>query len=160
MLNLLFIYFSPCIFAEFLMPFLKTQVTFPSNYASVFNVIRHNSSVLFLAQKLYSLMKGANKGVTFLDFQVLESKFVKFLISVLKWQFNSSSNFTLLVIVMAHNSSVKFKAIPFLLWIKGSHQSLNFDTFKCSGENLPNVSSFFSNHKPVFLQNFHNSSVS
>ena len=65
---------------------------------------------------------------------MLESKFIKFLISVLKWQVNSSSNFALFFIVMTHNSSVNFKVIPFLLWTKGSHQSPNFDTFKCSGE--------------------------
>ena len=40
------------------------------------------------------------------------------------------------------------------------HQSSNFDTFKCSGENLPNFSCRFSNHWSVFLQNLHNSSVS
>ena len=50
MLNLLFIYFSRCIFAKFLMSFFKAQVTFPLNFASIFSTIRHNSSVLFLAQ--------------------------------------------------------------------------------------------------------------
>ena len=63
-------------------------------------------------------------------------------------------------IVMTHNSSVNFKFIHFLLWTKESHQSPNFDTFKCSGENLPNSSCHFSNHKPVFFQILHNSSVS
>ena len=96
----------------------------------------------------------------FLDFQVLESKFVKFLKSVLKWQVNSSSNVALFFIVMTHSSSANFNVITFLLWTKGSHQSSNFDTFKCSGENLPNFSSLFSNHKSVFLQNLHISSVS
>ena len=80
--------------------------------------------------------------------------------SVLKWKVNSSSNFALFFIVMTHNSYVNFKVIPFLLWTKGSYQSSNFDTFKCSGENLPNFPSLFSNHKPVFLQNLHIYSVS
>ena len=96
----------------------------------------------------------------FLDFWVLESKFVKFVMSVLKWKVNSSSNFALFFIVMTHNSYINFKVIPFLLWTKGSHQSSNFDTFKFSGENLPNFSGLFSNHSSVFLQNLHNSSVS
>ena len=61
---------------------------------------------------------------------------------------------------MTHNYSVNFKLIHFLLWTKGSHQSPNFDTFKCFGENLLNFSSLFSNHKSVFLQNLHISSVS
>ena len=91
---------------------------------------------------------------------MLESKFVKFLMSVLKWKVNFPSNFALLFIVMTHNSSVNFKFIPFLLWTKGSLQSSNFDTFKCSGENLPNFSYLFLNHWSVFLQNLHNSSVS
>ena len=95
----------------------------------------------------------------FLHFWVLKSKFVKFLMSVLKWKVNSSSNFVLFFIVMTHNSSVNFKVIPFLLWTKGSHQSSNFDTFKCSGENLLNFC-LFSNHWSVFFQNLHNSSVS
>ena len=80
--------------------------------------------------------------------------------SVLKWRVKSSPNFPLFFIVMPHNSSVNFKVIPFLLWTKGSHQNSNVDTFKCSGENLPNFSRLFWNHWPVFLQNLHNSSVS
>ena len=139
------------------MSFLKAQVTFPLNFASVFSAIRHNSPVLFLAQ---TCQRSQLQSIFFLDFRVLESKFVKFLMSVLKWQVNSSSNFALFFIAMTHNSSVNFKVIPFLLWTKGSHQSPNFDTFKCSGENLPNFSCLFSNHWSVFLQNLHNSSVS
>ena len=42
----------------------------------------------------------------------------------------------------------------FLLWTKGFHQSSNFDTFKCSGENLANSSCYFPNHKSVFFANF------
>ena len=80
--------------------------------------------------------------------------------SVLKWKVNSSSNFALFLFVMTHNSSVNFKVIPFLIWTKGPHQSSNFDTLKCCGENLPNFSCLFSNHWSVFLQNLHNFSVS
>ena len=91
---------------------------------------------------------------------MLGSKFVKTLISILKRQFNYSSNFASFFIVMTHNSSVKFKLKHFLLWIKGSHQSPNFETFKCSCENLPYSSCHFPNHKSVFLQILHYSSVS
>ena len=70
-------------------------------------------------------------------------------------------NFTSFFIVMTHISSVNFKLIHFVLWIKGSHQSPNFETFECSGENLPNSSchGFFSNHNSVFLQILYHSSV-
>ena len=84
---------------------------------------------------------------------------MKFLMSVLKWQVNSSSNFALFFIAMLFTSSVNFKVITFLLWTKGSHQSPNFDTFKCSGENLPDSSHFPSN-KSIFLQILHYSSMS
>ena len=132
---MLLIYFSLCIFVKFLMSFLKAQVSFPS------------------------------------DFRVLESKFVKFPMSVLKWQVNSSSTFALFFIVMTHNSwnvtynscdisCENFKVIPLLLWTEGSHQSPNFETFKCFGENLSNFSCHFSNQMSFFLQILHHSSVS
>ena len=52
---------------------------------------------------------------------------------------------------MTHNFSANFKVIPFLRWTKGSHQSPNFDTFKCSGQNLPNFSSLISSYVSKFL---------
>ena len=91
---------------------------------------------------------------------MLESKLVEFLTSVLKWQINSSSNFALVFIVMTNNFSANFNVMPLLLCTKRPHQSPNFNTIKCSGENLPISSSLFSNHKSFFLQNLHISSVS
>ena len=49
---------------------------------------------------------------------MLRSKFVKFLMSALKWQVNSSSNFGLFFIVMTDNSSVDFKLILFNFGLK------------------------------------------
>ena len=72
---------------------------------------------------------------------------------------NSSSNLASFFIVMIHNSSVNFKLIYFLLWIKGSYQSPSFKTLECSGKNLPNSSCHFPNHESVFLQILHHSSV-
>ena len=89
---------------------------------------------------------------------MLGSKFIKFLMSILKWQVNSSSNFASFFIVMTYNSSADFKLILFLLWIKGS-QSPNF-TNECSGKSLPNSSCPFPNHKSVFLQILHQPSAS
>ena len=50
-----------CFSAEMchVMSFLKAQVSFPSNFTSVFNTIEHKSSVLFLAQPLYTLVKSS-----------------------------------------------------------------------------------------------------
>ena len=91
---------------------------------------------------------------------MLGSKFVKFLMSTLKQQVSSFSIFVSFSIVMTHNFSVNFRVIQFLLWAKGSHQSSNFDTFECSGENLPNSSCHFLSNKSVFPQIFHRFSMS
>ena len=80
--------------------------------------------------------------------------------SILKRQVTSLSIFVSFFIVMTHNSSVSFKVIYFRLWAKGSHQSSNFDTFECSGENLPNSSCHFPRNKSVSLQIWHHSSMS
>ena len=97
---------------------------------------------------------------SFWDFRVFGSKFVKFLMSILKRQVSSFSIFVSFFIVMINNFSVNFKLIHFLLWAKGSHQSSNSDTFKCSGQNLPNSSCHFPSNKSVFLQILHHSSMS
>ena len=84
---------------------------------------------------------------------MLRSKFVKFFMSTLKWQVNSSSNFASFFIVLTDNSSVNFKLILFQLWIKGSHQNLNFETFKCSDEicHIPYVIFQTTSHLKVML---------
>ena len=81
-------------------------------------------------------------------------KFVKFLISILNWQVNSSSNFASFLTVMTQNSSVSFKPIHFLFWMKGhpsKSQFLDFQT--CSGENLLNSLCNFWKHKSFFPSN-------
>ena len=122
--------------------------------------MKDNSSLYFCSSSnIYFGHKEPIK-TNFLDFRVLGSKFVEFLMSVLKQQVSSSSICVSFFIVMTHNSSVNFKVIHFLLWAKGSHQSSNFDTFECSGENLPNSSCHFPSKKSVFLQILHHSSMS
>ena len=44
-------------FAKFLMSFSKQKVSFSSNFASLFNVMKDISSALFLAQRIYTLLK-------------------------------------------------------------------------------------------------------
>ena len=72
--------------------------------------------------------------------------------------------FTFYVILHCHdilhyNSIENFKLIHFLLWIKGRHQTPNFETFKYSGENFQYSSFHFPNHKLVFLQILYHSSL-
>ena len=87
---------------------------------------------------------------------VFESKFFRFLMSILKWKVNSPSNFASFFIAMTNNSSLNFKLILFLVSIKGSPQSPNIDTFKCSDAIF-----FMSFSKQqVFLQILYDYSVS
>ena len=75
--------------------------------------------------------------------------------SILNWQGNSSSNYASFFISMTRNFPANFKLIYFVLCLKGPHQSPNFETFKCPGENLPNSSCHFWKHKSDFLQILH-----
>ena len=94
----------------------------------IFSVIKHNSSsaqsIIYIGQR-----------------RQLNSKFFRFLSARVK--IHQIPHVMSFLIVMTHDSSVNFKLINFLLWTKGSHQSPNFDTFECSGENLPNSSCQF-----------------
>ena len=45
------------IFQPVIEDFWKAQVSFPSNFASICSVIKHNFSILFLAQALYAMVK-------------------------------------------------------------------------------------------------------
>ena len=90
---------------------------------------------------------------------MLGSKFLKFLVLILKRQFNFCPNFEPFFIVMTYNLSKIFKLIHSLHWIKGSHQRPKFETFECPGQNLPNSSCIFWKHNSIFLQIFHQYSV-
>ena len=79
--------------------------------------------------------------------------------SILKWQVISFSTLASFFIVITHNSLVYLKLIYFLLWIKVYHKSPNFEILKCFGENLPNSSCYFPNHKSFFPQFLHYSLV-
>ena len=145
---MLFIYFSPCKFAKFLMSFLKAQVSFLQN-------LQRQTKLLctFFSSKYIIYFGQRNQ---------LKSKFYRFSSAQVKIRQVPHVNFemTSFFIVMTHNSSANFKLIHFLLWMKESHQSPSCDTFKYFGENLPNSSCHFSNHKTVFLQILHHFSVS
>ena len=81
-------------------------------------------------------------------------KIRQIVVSKSKRRVNSSSNFSSFFIFTIHNYFVNFRFMYFLLWIKGSHKSLNFETFECSGKDLPNSSCNFRNCKLVFVFKF------
>ena len=109
---------------------IPLQILYPSSVSwKITPMYFFSSNNVYFAQKEHIKRK--------ISVKVLVLKFIKFLISILKWQANFSSNFASFFIVMTDNFSVNFKLIFFLLWIEVSHQSPNFETFKCFGENLP-----------------------
>ena len=105
----------------------------------------------FSAQTLYILIKSSPLKCKFFRFSGTRVKIPQIpLMSILNWQVSSLSIFASFFIVMTNNSSSNFKLIHFLLWIKGPNKIPNFETFVCSGKNLPNFSCHFLNHKSLF----------
>ena len=149
-------YFSAC---ENL-PCWKVQVSFSSNVASIFSATKHSSSVLFLVQKLYTLVKRSQLKCKFLRHLNIRIKICQIVVSILKRHVSSSSNLASFFIVMTQNSSVNFKLIHFLLWIKGFHQKPNLEFVRCSSENLSYSSYHFPNHKSAVLQILYHSAAS
>ena len=143
------------------MSFLKAQVSFPSNVASVFSAIKHNSSILFLAQTLCTLVKTSPLKCKFLRFLSPRVKIVKFLMPILKWQINSISNFASFFIVITHNCPLNFKLIHFLLCLK-DRMKVPVLRISCALVKIcqyPHVI-LQPNHKSVFLQILHHTRVS
>ena len=87
---------------------------------------------------------------------MLGTKFVKCLMSIMNWQFNSSSSLASFFIAM----TCKFSAHIFSTLNKRIPPKFQFLDFRiCSGENLLNFSCHFWKGKSVFLQMFHQYSV-
>ena len=111
------------------MSFLKAQVIFPSNFASVFSAIKNNSSILFFAQTLYTLVKSS----------LLKCKFLRFSSARVKTRqiphvnFELTSQFLIKFCIILHchdtKPSCKFKAHTFSTLdkrIKGKSQFWEF----------------------------------
>ena len=136
------------------MSFLKAQVIFPSNFASIFSSIENNSSLLFLTQTLFALVKSSLLKCKFLRFS---SAWVK-ICQIPQVNFELTSQFLLnfCIIIYCRDTypAVNFKLIHFQLQTKGYHQGPNLETFKCSGENLPNSPYQFLEAQASFTSNF------
>ena len=92
--------------AKLFVSFSKAPVSFLWNLASIFMAIKHNSSIVFLAHELYTLAESSPIKCKCSDFWVLESRFEKSLMSILKQQVNSTSGFKSFLSVITHNSSL------------------------------------------------------
>ena len=118
MLNLLFIYFSLCIFSKFLMSFLK---------ALQFH--ERQRFCTFLAQTIHTFLKRSPLKWKFLRLLSARIKFVKFLKSILKRHVDSSPNFVSLFRFMKDYSFVLLYLKQDILFSKGAHLSETFWEF-------------------------------
>ena len=89
---------------------------------------------------------------------MLQSEFVKFLMSVLKWEFNSSPNFALLFSPIKQLLCTSLAQTLYTL-VEKKPLKWTFLRLECSGQNLSNSSCQFWNDKSIPYQIFHHSSV-
>ena len=115
--------------------FRNYNVRVYSNFASMFIVMKNNSSVFFALNLIYIGQKEPIEK-KFSDFCVVG---LKFLMSYLKPQVILSINFASPFSVMKDNSSVLFQLQLCMIWTKGAHQSAKCQTFNCSREGSPNL---------------------
>ena len=85
------------------MSFLKAQVSFPSNFASIISAIKHQFSVLFLAQVLYALVKSSPLKWTFSRFSSAWTKICP--IPYVSFELTSQFLFKFCIVLHCHNIS-------------------------------------------------------
>ena len=103
----LFIVFSLHKFSKFLLSFLKAQVSFPSNFASIFSAIKHNTSVLFFSSNIiyfgqWKQLKRKFLGFTSAQVEVRQIPHVNFKMAI---QFF----FKFWIIFCCHDTQILFK---------------------------------------------------
>ena len=90
---------------------------------------------------------------------MLRSKFVKFLMAILKRLVDSSPHFISLFSFMKDNSSVLFCLKQYILCPKGGIKVKIFETFESSGQNLSNCLCQSWNDKSIPFEILYSSSV-
>ena len=126
------------------MSFLKAQVSFPSNVASIFSAIKQNSPILFLAQTLYTLFKRSPLKCKFLRFSSARVKIRQ--IPHLIFESTSQFSFRFCINIKCHQ--VKLPQIilssKIVYFVRKKLVKVRiFEIFKCSGENSSNSSCQF-----------------
>ena len=102
-------YFSACKrkIANFFMPFLKAHVSFLSIFESIFSAIKHNSSILFLAQTLYTLVKSSPLKCKFSRFLSARVKIRQFF--HVNFELTSQFLFNFCIILHCHHTKLPRK---------------------------------------------------
>ena len=130
------------------MSFLKAQVSFPSSVASIVSAIKYNSSILYLAQKLYTLVKGSPLKCKFLrfssarikihqsphfNFEVTNHFLFQFCIFFIVMTNSSTVNFKLNIFNFGQKNPIKVPISPFLMLFSKPQVSFssNFASLSC-----------------------------
>ena len=136
-------------FTKFLQSFLEPRVSFPSNFASLFNAMRRNSSVLFHLYLYMLWTKGAHQSANLIS--TADIKFNQILMSFFKRWVSFPLNFASPLTFMTHNSSEIF----YLKHFMNSSSIYNFfQIFEWFNERSHSSSRHFWNHKVRVYSNF------
>ena len=101
-------------------------------FETISHFSRHNFSLFFLSQTLCFFDRNNPSKFRFPDFLLLELKFTKLFMSVLKQEVNFSSKFGSLFSVIKDTSSALFQLKLYMLLKNEVHQSASFQTCHCS----------------------------
>ena len=146
---------------QFLVSFLEAQVSFPSNFASIFSAIKHNSSILFLAQTLYTLFKRSPLKCKFLRFS---SAWVKIRqIPHVIFESTSQFSFKCCINIYCHQAKLlyTFFSSNIIYFVQKMPIKVQiFEIFECSCQNSSNSSCQFWTDKSIPLQILYHSSLS
>ena len=145
-------------FTKFLLSFLEQRFSFSSNFASLFNVMRHNSSVLFHLN-LYMLWSEEAHQKKFPDFQLLARKLSKCLKSFFKLQVSFPLHFASPFSVMTHNFSEIYQLKHYMLLTKRTHQCTIFQTLSARMKVHPIPHANFETTRSGFIQILHHCPV-
>ena len=145
------------------MPILKQQVDSSPNSLQILCLSSVSWKIcplyFFSSNNIHFAQKKTIKN--FWEFlRVLRSKFVKFFMSILKRQVDSSPSFASLFSFMKDYSSVLFSSNNIYFAQKEPIKVEIFETFECSGQILLNSLCQFSNDRSIPLQILYLSSVS
>ena len=148
-------------FVKFLMPTLKRQADSSANFVFLFSFMKDNSSVLFLTQTIYTLLK---RSLSKWNFLILLSAQVK-ICPIPDVSLETSSRFLSKFCIPLQFYKRSFLC-TFFSWNNISFSQKEpmkveiFETFRSSGQNLSNSWCQFLNGKSIRLQILYPSSVS
>ena len=137
---------------KFLMLFLEPRVSFSSNFASLFSVMGHNSSIHFHLKRYMLWTKRVHQSANCQSSSNCKlpstARMKVNQIPYFIFQPTSQFSFNFYISVMTHNFYKTLSLKHYMLWTKRAHQSTTFQTFEWSNES--SSSCHFWNHKGLF----------